>query len=71
MRVVVDTNVLVSGVLNRGPPGRIVDAIVAETFTVLYDDRILGEYRDVLARPVLDFGPVGCRNIVQAARVYS
>lgn len=41
MRVVVDTNVLVSGVLNpHGPPGRIVDAILAETLTALYDDRM-------------------------------
>jgi uncharacterized protein len=56
MRVVVDTNVFVSGVLNpHGPPGRLVDAILAETFTVLYDDRILAEYRDVLARPVFGF----------------
>jgi putative PIN family toxin of toxin-antitoxin system len=56
MRVVVDTNVLVSGVLNPyGPPGRILDAIVAETFTLLYDNRILGEHRDVLARPVFGF----------------
>lgn len=58
MRAVVDTNVLVSGVLNpHGPPGRIVDAILAETVTVLYDDRILGEYRAVLARPRFGFRP--------------
>lgn len=56
MRVVVDTHVLVSGVLNpHGPPGRIVDAILAEAFTVLYDDRILSEYRAVLARPTFGF----------------
>jgi len=58
MRIVIDTNVLVSGVLNpHGPPGRIVDAVLAETFTVLYDDRILGEYRAVLARPTFGFRP--------------
>jgi putative PIN family toxin of toxin-antitoxin system len=58
VRVVIDTNVLVSGVLNpHGPPGRIVDAILAETLTVLYDDRILGEYRAVLARPRFAFRP--------------
>ena len=59
MRVVVDTNVLVSGVLNpHGPPGRIVDAILAERFTlILYDDRIVDEYRAVLARPTFGFRP--------------
>jgi len=57
-RVVVDTNVLVSGVLNpHGPPGRIVDAILAGAVTVLYDDRILHEYRAVLSRPAFGFRP--------------
>jgi putative PIN family toxin of toxin-antitoxin system len=56
MRVVIDTNVLVSGVINpHGPPGRIVDAVLAEAITVLYDDRLLSEYRAVLLRPVFGF----------------
>ncbi len=56
MRVVIDTNVLVSGVMNpHGPPGRIVDHALAGTFTVLYDDRIMSEYREVLARPAFGF----------------
>ena len=56
MRAVIDTNVLVSGVLNpHGPPGRIVDGILAQSFVMLYDDRILAEYRAVLARPVFGF----------------
>lgn len=56
MRAVIDTNVLVSGVLNpHGPPGRIVDGILAQSFVLLYDDRILAEYRDVLSRPVFEF----------------
>lgn len=56
MRVVIDTNVLVSGIINpHGPPGRIVDAVISERLIVLYDDRILGEYRAVLRRPVFGF----------------
>ena len=56
MRVVIDTNVLVSGVINpHGPPGRILDEVLAGAFTVLYDDRIMSEYREVLARPAFDF----------------
>jgi putative PIN family toxin of toxin-antitoxin system len=56
MRVVIDTNVLVSGVINpHGPPGRILDAALAEHIRVLYDDRILGEYRAVLLRPFFGF----------------
>jgi len=56
VRAVVDTNVFVSGLLNpQGPPGRIVDAILAGGIIVLYDDRTLAEYREVLARPAFDF----------------
>jgi putative PIN family toxin of toxin-antitoxin system len=58
MRIVLDTNVLVSGLLNpNGPPGRIVDLIIGRHLILLYDDRILGEYSDVLARPQLEIAP--------------
>jgi uncharacterized protein len=58
MRIVLDTNVLVSGLLNPdGKPGRIVDLILGGRLRLLYDDRILGEYLDVLARPQLAIDP--------------
>ncbi len=54
MRVVVDTNVLVSGILRAtGPPARIVEAIFAGTIEPVYDPQILAEYDDVLARAEL------------------
>ena len=56
MRIVIDTNILVSGVINpHGPPGRIVEAALAEALIVLYDDRIMSEYRAVLRRPAFGF----------------
>ena len=56
MRVVIDTNVLVSGILNpHGPPGRVVDAVLSEALIVLHDDRILAEYSEVLLRPMFGF----------------
>ncbi|MGH7588341.1 MAG: putative toxin-antitoxin system toxin component, PIN family [Gemmatimonadota bacterium] len=56
MRVVLDTNVLVSGLLNPyGPPGRIADLVLTEHLRPLFDDRIMAEYRDVLARPKFGF----------------
>jgi len=56
MRVVIDTNVIVSGILNpHGSPGRIVNALLSEAITALYDDRILSEYREVLRRPAFGF----------------
>jgi putative PIN family toxin of toxin-antitoxin system len=52
--LVLDTNVIVSGLLNpQGAPGRILDLVVAGEIQVLYDDRILAEYREVLARKEL------------------
>jgi uncharacterized protein len=52
VRIVLDTNVLVSGLLfPSGPPGRIVDLIVSTRVSVLYDDRILHEYSVVPGRP--------------------
>ena len=58
MRIVLDTNVLVSGLLNPvGSPGRILDLVLDGKITVLYDDRILGEYQEVLARPELPISP--------------
>ena len=56
MRVVIDTNVVVSGIINpHGAPGRMLDAVLAKVVLVLHDDRILDEYRQVLRRPVFDF----------------
>jgi putative PIN family toxin of toxin-antitoxin system len=56
--VVVDTNVIVSGLLSpAGPPARVVDLITTARLTVLHDDRILAEYREVLSRPRFPFDP--------------
>ena len=54
VRWVLDTNVIVSGLLSaHGPPGRLVDAVVSGDLCLVYDDRIEAEYREVLARPRL------------------
>ncbi len=51
---VIDTNVIVSGLLTpNGPPARILDAILDGRVKLVYDARILAEYRDVLRRPRL------------------
>ena len=52
MKAVIDTNVLVSGILNPGSyPGRIVDMLRTSRVQAVVDDRILAEYADVLRRP--------------------
>jgi putative PIN family toxin of toxin-antitoxin system len=51
-RLVLDTNVLVSGIINAfGAPGRIVDLVREGEVQLVVDDRILLEYREVLGRP--------------------
>ncbi len=51
-QLVLDTNVLVSGLLSAAnPPGRIVDALRAGIVQLVLDDRIFLEYEDVLRRP--------------------
>lgn len=54
MQIVLDTNVLVSGLLSAtGPPGRIVEAALAGHVQLVFDMAIRREYEDVLRRPEL------------------
>lgn len=56
MKVVVDTNVLVAGLLSPfGPPGEIVRMIASGSLSLCWDARILTEYQDVLSRPKFRF----------------
>ena len=55
---VIDTNVVVSGLLNpHGPSARVLDALLDGRLKLVYDARILAEYRDVLHRPRLKLAP--------------
>jgi putative PIN family toxin of toxin-antitoxin system len=55
---VIDTNVVVSGLLNpHGSCARVLDAMLEGRMKLVYDARILAEYRDVLSRPRLKLAP--------------
>ncbi|MBN1411939.1 MAG: putative toxin-antitoxin system toxin component, PIN family [Spirochaetales bacterium] len=55
MKIVLDTNVLVSGMLfSSGPPGRIMDHVRTGKILLVTDDRILDEYTDILRRDFMD-----------------
>ena len=57
MRIVLDTNVLVSGILSpHGPPAAVLRALLTERVLLCFDERILSECRDVLARGKFSFG---------------
>lgn len=50
--MVLDTSVLVSGLLSStGAAAEVLEHILRGTLFVLFDERILGEYREVFARP--------------------
>lgn len=56
MKVVVDTNVMVSGLLAPyGPAGEIVRMVSGGYLSLCYDARILAEYAEVLIRPKFPF----------------
>ena len=56
MKIVLDTNVLVSGLLTPfGPSGEIVRMVSAGELILYIDARILSEYREVLHRPKFKF----------------
>lgn len=54
MKVVLDTNVIVSGVLTvHGVCAQILDMLTEGVFGICVDDRVLAEYDSVLRRPRL------------------
>jgi putative PIN family toxin of toxin-antitoxin system len=56
MKVVLDTNVLISGLINiEGIPAQIVNLLVNGRLNLLYDSRILKEYEEVLGRKKFGF----------------
>ncbi len=56
MKVVVDTNVLVSAILSpSGPPAQILDLILSRRIILLISHAILSEYSEVLNRKEFSF----------------
>ena len=51
MKVVIDTNVLVSGLLTpRGPCGQLIELLIAGALEACVDGRIIAEYAEVVRR---------------------
>ena len=58
MIVVLDTNVLVAGLLKPyGPSAAVLRLVLTGIVQVAHDYRILAVYREVLSRPVFGFAP--------------
>ncbi|MCK5594916.1 putative toxin-antitoxin system toxin component, PIN family [bacterium] len=58
MKIVLDTNVIVSGLLSPyNAPGEIVRMVSSGVLKLCYDARIISEYRSVLLRQKFKFDP--------------
>ena len=55
MRVVIDTNLLISGVISSGPPRELLNAAKAGVFELCTSEVSLSELLDVLGRPKFTF----------------
>jgi putative PIN family toxin of toxin-antitoxin system len=56
MKVVLDTNVIVSALLNpNGLPANILNLVLSGTIELFYDNRIFSEYQEVLSRKKFGF----------------
>lgn len=65
MKVVLDTNVIVSGLLSPfAPPGEIVRMTASGILELCYDSRILSEYQNVLLRKKFPFDKVHVEDLL-------
>ena len=66
MRVVLDTNIVVSALINsHGSSARNIDLFILGKITPVFDDRIIAEYREVLARPKFKFHEQDIDNLME------
>ena len=64
--LVLDTNVIVSGVLTpHGPCASLLAAVLNDSAGLVLDARIFDEYREVLARPKFRLSPGALKSLLQ------
>ena len=69
MKIVLDTNVLVSGMLRpHSAAGMLLRMIVAGALEIAVDERILLEYEEVTSRPELGIDPADARLMMERIR---
>ncbi len=50
LKIVVDTNVVISGIFFRGTPGKIIDGIAENQYQLILSKNIIDEYLEVVIR---------------------
>ena len=65
MKIILDTNVLVSALWNpHGPPAKVLLLVAEGRVQPVHSSTILAEYRDVLTRPRFGFNPARVTQIL-------
>ena len=65
MKIVLDTNIVVSGLLqSQGNPGQVLALVLSGAIQVCHDELILAEYAEVLARPRFKFDSKRIREVL-------
>ena len=65
MKIVLDTNVVVSGLLqSQGNPAKVLGLVLSGAVQVCHDAQILAEYAEVLARPRFKFDGKHVRDVL-------
>lgn len=71
MKVVLDTNVVVSGLISPfGAPGEIVRMVASGVLELCYDARVLSEYRSVLLRQKFSFDQAHVEDLLGRIEAY-
>ncbi len=71
MKIVLDTNALVSGLLTPfGSSGEIVRMVFSGELTLFLDARILSEYKDVLQRPTFCFNKENVATLIDFIKYF-
>ena len=71
MRVVLDTNVLISAIFFSGPPSRILSAWIDDRFDLVVSTDILTEYREVTGRIGHEFSGVDLAPVLDRIAVHA
>jgi len=70
MKIVLDTNIVVSGLLqSQGNPARVLTLALVGALQVCHDKRILAEYSEVLARRRFKFDEERVREVLTKLEV--
>ena len=70
MKIVLDTNVVVSGLLNsQGNPAQVLKLVLGGAVEICHNEQILAEYAEVLARPRFKFDPKRAREVLAKIKI--